>query len=184
MMSKILLTMLLLTTTTLSVQAAEATQEAGNQYAAVSVGMAKPTGTYSTPLRFTYGVDYSFAVSKHLAVGAMASRDKGEISSGSNVDFGITMVGAQVTYSPVYDAYLNLRAGIAFLDASTTIGRSLYSVTSDSKPVFVSPGLGVVFSVCDKVQFVPNIHYTYFFKTNDTDNFNKFDATASFRYQF
>jgi hypothetical protein len=194
MMPKILLSVFLLTSSMFAANSLQAEvakkdstpvfQAAGNQFAGLSLGMAKPSGTYGTPLRFTYGVDYSYALATELSVGAFASRDNGKLTSRSNVDFAITMVGAQVTYSPVYDAYLNLRAGMTLLDFSSSNGNTISSSVEDSHPFFLSPGFGVIFPVCDKVQFIPNIHYTYFFSTSDTDNFNKFDATASFRYQF
>jgi hypothetical protein len=194
MMSKMLLSALLLTSVfamnSVSAQDAKAVakapvlQAAGYQFAGVSLGMAKPNGDLGTPLRFAFGADYAFALNEQLAVGAFVSRNDGEVDIDSPIDLAITRVGAQVIYSPTYDSYLDLRTGITFLDVSTKFGNTKISRASDSNPIFVGPGAGIIFPIFDKVQFVPNIHYTYFFETSDTTEFTVFDVAASFRYQF
>ncbi|MBC7712444.1 MAG: hypothetical protein H7177_03850 [Rhizobacter sp.] len=158
-------------------------QEAGFNFVGASLGIAKPVGSnLSVPLRFNYGVEFSHALHTCFAVGAFASRNNGIYSHSSNVDFGITRVGLQAIFSPTYESYFDVRAGYSFLDASVKIGNVSINTTSDSHPLFAGPGFGWIFPVMDKLVLSPNLHYTRFFKTNDSEAFNVFDVMLTLRY--
>lgn len=188
-MLKVLLSTLLLTTAVYAAdeapKAAEpAYQEAGNMFAGASVGVAKIANIGSNiPLRVGYGAEFSYVLMKELAVGVFASRNDGEISKGSNVDFTLTKIGAEVLYSPIPDAILSLKAGIGLAEVSTKVLGARLS--QDAEPFFIAPGLGMIFPITNQIQFVPNISYAYFFKNSDMGGkFNAFDAMGTFRFKF
>ena len=198
MMLKNLLCALLLTTSIVAVQAEEAKkeeapkapvfQEAGYNFVGASVGFAKPTGSgngLSMPLRFAYELQFSHALTSNFAIGVFGSRSNGEIVKNSDVDFAITKTGLVFTFNPTYDSFFDVRAGYTFLDVSAKINGVKYSESSDNHPIFISPGAGMILPIVDKIQFLPSLHYTHFFKTDDQENdFNVFDVMATVRYQF
>ncbi len=160
-------------------------QVAGNQFAGLSLGVAKPVGSnLSTPVRFSYGVEYSYALLNDLSVGVFSSRHSGDVSHNSNLDLTITTLGLNVRYNALYDLYVDIRGGIGFLDSSFKIGNTTVSTSSDSNPWFVAPGFGYTFPIVDKITLSPNLHYSHFFKTDDTAHFNVFDVAMTARYQF
>lgn len=160
-------------------------QVAGNQFAGLSLGVAKPVGSnLSTPLRFSYGVEYAYALRNDFSVGVFSQRHSGDVSHNSDLDLTITTVGLNLRYNALYDLYVDLRGGIGFLDSSFKIGNTTVTVSSDENPWFIAPGFGYTFPVADRITLSPNLHYTHFFKTDDTTHFNVFDVAMTARFQF
>jgi hypothetical protein len=193
MMLKNLLCALLLTTS-LALHAEEAKkedappppvfQQAGYIFVAPSLGIAKPVGDASMPLRFAYGLDVNYAVSSWFAVGVFGSRNNGPVETDSNIDLGITRVGAVLTVNPTYDSFFDVKAGVSFIDIKAKFDGLTVKGSTDSDPIFVSPGAGMILPIMPRLQFLPSLHYSHFFKTDDTDKFNVFDVMGAFRYQF
>lgn len=169
-----------------SVLAADVQQQAGQNFAGLALGVSRPTGSNSggIPLRFAYGLEYSYALSKDFAVGGFASRNNGPVSSGSPIDLAITRVGAQAIYNPLHDFFVDVRAGVAFVDASAHLGNSVILKSDTNHPLFTGIGAGFIVSVMDKITFSPSIHFTHFFSNGDSEHFEATDLTGAFRYQF
>ncbi len=161
-------------------------QEAGYQFVGLNLGLAKPTGA-NFPLtspRFSYGVDYSYAVLKQLAVGVFATRDDGAFGQSTGVDFTLTRLGVEFAFSPTYESYLSLKAGVGLIEFSTSVLGVTISAKPDTNPLFIAPGAGIIFPITDRFQIIPNISYSLFFKNDDINKFQVFDAGVKGRFQF
>ncbi|MDD4976152.1 MAG: hypothetical protein PHY93_17480 [Bacteriovorax sp.] len=161
-------------------------QLAGYNFAGLALGIARPTGSNSgsIPLRFAYGLEYGHALSKEFAVGGFASRNNGPIAAGSIIDFAITRVGAQAIYNPLHDLFIDLRAGLGFLDASANIGNSIILKSDTTHQFFFGPGVGLIVPVVEKIVFSPSIRYSYFLGNSDSNHFGLIELAGAFRYQF
>jgi hypothetical protein len=161
-------------------------QLAGYNFAGLALGIARPTGSNSAaiPMRFAYGLEFGHALSKEFAVGAFASRNNGPISAGSIVDLAITRVGAQAIYNPLHDLFIDVRAGLGFLDASATIGNNVLLKSDTNHQLFVGTGVGLIVPVVEKIAFLPSIHYSYFISDSDSEHFGLIELAGAFRYQF
>lgn len=159
-------------------------QVAGYNFIGLSLGISKLTeNTIQTPSRFGFGAEYSYALMDKLAVGAFISRNNGPIVKDSDIDLGVTRIGAQAAYHVTEESFFDLRTGIGFVNASANVGGAV--ITSDTAhPFFITPGFGIVVPIMPKIQLIPNIHYTYFFATSEIEQFNVFDVMATVRYQF
>jgi hypothetical protein len=166
------------------VEPAPVYQQAGYNFVGASLGLAKPVGTnLSTPLRFSYGLEFSHAYSTYLAAGAFVSRSEGVVNQSSNTELALTRVGVEAILSPTYESYLVLRTGISFLGANGSYpSNSVVRNATDAKPLFIGPGLGLLLPVCDKLQLSPNMHYAHFFATKGAESFNVFDVMLTLRY--
>lgn len=158
----------------------------GYNFASLALGISRTTGANSgrIPLRFAYGLEYAFAVSKEFAIGGFVSRNNGPVSSGSNIDLAIVRVGAQAIYNPLRDLFIDLRTGVGFISASANLGNSLIVKSDTNHPLFIGPGVGLMIPVMDKIAFSPSMHYTYFFSNSDIEHFGVIEFTGAVRYQF
>jgi hypothetical protein len=154
------------------------------------LGASRPVGENSgnIPLHFDYGVEYTYHLIEGLSVGGFANRSNGPVSTDSVVDIGITRVGGEAVYTFSHEGFVptffDLRAGLVFLDASATVAGEKLTASSDSHPLFVGVGAGVVVPVYMGLEAAPSIHYSRSFETDTLSEFDIFDAGISFNYHF
>lgn len=157
-------------------------QKAGDNFIGGFFGASKPAeADVNTPVRLGFGAEFTHAYNDKIASGAFISRDNGPIVAESNIDFGITRVGAQARFSPTIDSFLDLRAGIGLLDAQTTIDN--VTISADGEAYFIGAGFGFVFPIMPKIYLAPSLHYSNFFENSDVDQFTVVDAMLAIRYQ-
>ena len=161
-------------------------QKAGYQFVGLNLGAEKPVGKerHQTPIRLSYGLEYSYAVMDQFSVGVVATRSDAAASRGSSVDLSLLQVGVKAAYNPTYDSIVSLTAGKLFYEYSATSGGFTSSYKPDSDPFFIAPGLGLILPLAANIQMIPNISYSFVMKNDDVDSFQIFDAGVSFRYQF
>jgi hypothetical protein len=160
-------------------------QEAGYNFAAVTLGVTRPAGGNADgiPLRFGYGAEVDHAFSKDFAAGVLVLHDSGAFSSTSDINFNLTRVGAQAIYNPTHESFIDVRSGVAFRNASASVGG--VNISSDTETsLFYGGGFGAIIAVMPKFQFLPALHYSHVLKTSNSVDFDVLDVGITFRYQF
>jgi hypothetical protein len=160
-------------------------QQADYNFVGLNLGISRPVNKNSDgiPPRFQYELEGIHALSRQFAVGAFISRNNGPVTDGSAVNISYIRIGGEAIYSPTYDSFIDLRAGLGLLKAEAKIGN--FVATSETfKPFFVGVGGGLTVPVMNNFDFVPALHYTRFIKTTDVPSFDMFDVTAGVRMHF
>lgn len=161
-------------------------QHAGYNFVGINLGISRPVGENSSgiPLRFQYEVEGIHALGKQFAVGAFASRNSGPIAKNSSIDINFSRLGAEAIFSPTYDTFVDLRSGVGFVSADAKVSGKIVATSDTFHPLFLGLGGGLNIPVVEKITFVPALHYTRFFGTSDTSEFDMFDVTAGVRMSF
>lgn len=161
-------------------------QQTGYNFVGINLGVSRPVNKNSSgiPVRFQYEAEGIHALTRQFAVGGFISRNNGPISPGSSIDIGFTRIGGEAIYSPTYDSFVDLRAGLGLVKAEARIGNGVVASSDTLKPFFVGLGGGLTIPLMDKFVFVPALHYSRFIKTTDIETFDMFDVTVGVRMQF